>query len=153
MNAPQVPDFLSIPGGSCSVSNSVSKAWLLTSVCGLGIGLALGFGMIASHTHLAWAAAAGVVVGVVGAFAARLHPVRVALGGGVIVVLTSVTLMSLRQWHVGAWSQTNPDMIDHYGTPREAVLRVTLILLVAVCVPCVLSSATTALLKKRRQSN
>jgi hypothetical protein len=112
-------------------------------------GIALGIGLAGGHMHGAWAAAAGVVVGVASALAARSYPVLAAIGGGVLVVLTSVLIMAWQQWRMGHWPQTNPDMTDHYGTPEQAVIRVTFILLLVICVPCAVSAAIAAFAKRR----
>jgi hypothetical protein len=142
------PPFIS--NGS-SVHPSDWKGWLVAGGCGLVVGWVLGVGMNASYTHIGWMAGAGVVVGVVSALAARSSPVVVALGGGVIAALTSVLTMTLLLWRSGRWPlrQENADMIDQYGTPEQAVLRITVIALVAVCVPCAVAAAITAFAKRR----
>jgi hypothetical protein len=100
-------------------------------------------------------AAAGAVVGVAGALAARSHPVVVALCGGVITALTCLLTMTLHLWRSGNWppGDQNVDMIEQYGTPEQALLRITVILLVAVCVPCVVAAALVALARLRAASS
>lgn len=126
------------------------KGWFVAVACGLVVGLVLGIGMCASHSHVGWSVAAGVVVGVVGALAARSRPVLVALGIGVIVVLTSVLTVTFYQGRIGNWPPLNQnmDMIEHYGTPEQALLRITAILLAAVGIPCGLTAAMTAWVKR-----
>ncbi len=94
-------------------------------------------------------AAAGALVGVVGAWAARSHPVIVALWGGVITALVSVLTTTFQLWRGGQWPlrDQNMDMVEHYGTPEQALLRTAVILLVAVCAPCVVAAALTAFTK------
>lgn len=125
------------------------RGWLAASGCGLVVGWILGLAVNASHFHAGWMAAAGVLVGVGGAWAARSHPVIVALWGGVITALVCVLTITFQLWRNGRWPlpDQNMDMIEHYGTTGQALLRITVILLAVVCVPCVVAAALTAFAK------
>ncbi len=125
------------------------RGWFFAMACGLISGCFIGVGMSGAYAHAIWPISAGIVMGLVSALVARSCPVLVALGSGVVVAITSVAIVALDQYRSGHWPITDEFTIVHYGTAGMAVVRLTVILLVLVCVPCVVSAAVAALAKRR----
>jgi hypothetical protein len=121
----------------------------VTTACGVVIGLLLGTGMSGGYTHGRWAIIAGLVMGVIGALAARSYRVLVALGGGSVVVLASVVIIVLHQRRLGYWPITDETTIELYGTGMMATVRIAMVLWCLVCVPCGIAAAVTAFAKRR----
>ena len=123
--------------------------WALTVGSALGAGYLVGLGATGSYQAIWWPMIAGLAVGVTTALGVRSHPVLAALAGGVIVVTTYMVIIVRWQYQSGYWP-LEAATIEEYGTEAQAVVRITLILLAAVCVPCVMAGAVIAFAKQHR---
>ena len=125
------------------------RGWAAAVGCGLIVGLLLGMSMIGAFDHMKWAVFAGIAVGVASGLIVRSFAVFAALGGGIVTVIICVSVVALNQVRVGHWPITDPQTIVHYGSPAQAVLRVAVILMPVVCVPCAASAALVAFVRRR----
>lgn len=121
--------------------------WGLTVGSALGAGYLVGLGATGSYQAIWWPMIAGLAVGVMAALTVRSQAVFAALAGGIVVVTTCVVMMVRWQYHIGHWPITDLNTIANYGTEAQATLRITLILLVAACVPCVMAGIVVAYAK------
>jgi len=128
------------------------RGWATAPGCGFILDMLLGIGMIGSYAHIKWAIFAGLAVGVASGLAARPFPLLAALAalaGGIVTVITCMSVIVIYQVHVGHWPIRDPETIAHYGSAEQAALRVGIILLPAVCGPCALVAALASYIKRR----
>jgi hypothetical protein len=87
------------------------------------------------------AVAAGIIVGVAGALAARSHPLLLALTASVLAAASSVATIVYWQWHRGRWP---------VGTIDGRMFAVAAALLVLVCSGGLVAGGLVTSVKRRR---
>jgi hypothetical protein len=132
-----------------STRSTRPRRWVFALGCGFVAGLLLGVGMIGAFSHIKWAIFAGLAVGVASGLIVRSFAMLAALAGGIIAVVTCMSVVVLYQVRVGHWAITDEQTLEHYGSATQAVLRVGLILLPVVCVPCAASAVLASFVKRR----